>query len=190
RFRSTLHSAFGIWHWAFPNIPVSETGVFKCDKILKFYLTLCDREVDSVIVYVAVEATTISRNTNGLFEGYYDGRPFTAGSIPACQTSLLRRASMKRATRILAASLAIGGGITAFGGAARADLVGGTYTTVAAASSWPGTPAYSTSLSGLSAQGFPGQDANADGAILSELVTPSTNLTLGAITIDANGFAT
>ena len=97
---------------------------------------------------------------------------------------------MKRSLRFLASSLIVGCGITALSTSAFADLVGGTYTASAAATSWPGSPAYSTSLSGLSAQGYTAEDSNADGTVLSEVVTPSANITLGSIAIDVAGIST
>jgi hypothetical protein len=119
------------------------------------------------------------------------GTPLSATHLKSLSGGIsLEGMNMKKSLRLAALSLVIGGGMTALGGVAFGDLVGGTYTTAPAASSWPGTPAYSTSLSGLSAQGFPGQDANADGTVLSEVVTPASNLTLGAITIDVAGIST
>jgi hypothetical protein len=102
---------------------------------------------------------------------------------------------MQKKAQSCIAALALAGALAGFGGTSFASLVGGTYTSATATSTWPGSPAYvsltsGAGLSGLSAQGFPGQDANANGTILSELVTPTSNLTLGSITIDVGGIAT
>jgi len=97
---------------------------------------------------------------------------------------------MKNAWKRLATSILFSGCVAAVSGPVFGDIIGGTYTSAAAGSSWPGSPAYSTSLSGLSGQGFPGQDSNADGTLLSELVTPSSNITLSAIAIEVSGAST
>jgi hypothetical protein len=100
---------------------------------------------------------------------------------------------MKKSWKRIAASMLFGGCVAAASGTAFADLIGGTYTT-ATGSTWPGSPVYTSltnsQLTGFSGQGYPAEDSNADGAVLSELVTPSSSILLQAIAIDVNGMAT
>jgi len=72
---------------------------------------------------------------------------------------------------------------------ARADLIGGTYSSTTTTSSWPGTPAYSTSLSGTSAQGLLSPGTNATQEALAETFTPTSTFTLGAIAMEVSGGA-
>jgi len=81
---------------------------------------------------------------------------------------------------------------------ASADLIGGTYTPLTLSSTtWPGSPVYTSLANGAgnlgtatTAQGYPTQDTNADGTILSEVVTPTSSITLGSIVIPVGGIAT
>jgi hypothetical protein len=73
-------------------------------------------------------------------------------------------------------------GVATLCGTARADL---SYTTSANIASFAGTPAYMTSLSGLSAQGQPAQTGTF--SVLAETFTPSTGFTLGGFNIISGG---
>jgi hypothetical protein len=83
-------------------------------------------------------------------------------------------------------------------GAAFGDLVGGTYSPLTLSSTtWPGSPVYTSLANGsgnlgtaTTAQGYHAQDSNADGAVLSEVITPTTSFTLGSIVIPVGGIAT
>ena len=84
---------------------------------------------------------------------------------------------------------------------ALAGLVGGTYTNGGAVgTSWP-TNAQNTASplfyqsstnpsNGVSAQGYPGADNSGTGAILSEIVTPSSTFTLDTISVELAGAST